>query len=265
MLLKVFSRVARKMVRELSQVSATANAAAKRRRFRNAYGTKATWILCEEPHEQSAETRWQTMDETSIRLTIVAVSYRQPLAMLAFLHSLNCQTRQSFKVHLLHDGPHEASREALREFARVSRYPLHVTFTDGRFNDWGHSLRSIGLETLDTEFVALTNADNYYVPRFVELALDAIDRDHLDFLHWDMVHSHDYPAGRLQRSYTGFETEPYFGHIDMGAFLVKSHIARRTGFNHRSFAADGYFVEELLRSGGVERSGHLAKILFVHN
>lgn len=199
------------------------------------------------------------------RLTIVAVTYRQVDPLLVFLNCLNCQTLLTFKVHVLHDGDHDESREVLETFKQTSRFPLEVTFTEQRFNDWGHSLRAIGLQSVDTDFVLLTNADNYYVPRFVEFAFDAIDANDLDLLHWDMVHSHDNPGRRQQRSYCAFETSPQPSYMDIGAFMAKSAVSQWVGFNHRSMAADGIHIADLMASGKIARAGHLKKILLVHN
>lgn len=80
-----------------------------------------------------------------------------------------------------------------------------------------------------------------------------------------MIHSHDHPGNRVNRSYAPFATTPHRKNIDTGAFIVKSHIAKEIRFKHRNYDADGRFLEDLLDSGQVKRIGHMSKAMVVHN
>lgn len=234
--------------------------------FRSRYSKSTYWIRDLEPKAQGIGERWQAGDSTNHkRLTIIAVSYRQPTALLTFLGSMECQTLRNFTVHVLHDGKHDETQKALERFTQHSDLNIVYTFSQIRHNDWGHSLRSQALKEVDSEFVLITNADNYYAPRLTEYAFDVIDNNDLDLLHFNMVHSHDRPGGRMARSYQPFVTKPFNQHIDIGAFIVRSEIAKEVSFRHRGFDADGLFLEDLLDSGLIKRIGHMNKIMLVHN
>jgi hypothetical protein len=138
--------------------------------------------------------------------------------------------------------------------------------TEDRFNDWGHSLRAMGLEMVDTEFVMFTNDDNYYVPKFLEYMFGAIRKNKLDFVICNMIHSHVNPGQYIQDDYNVFDSYPKMNYIDIGNFIIKTSIAKEVGFKGRSFAADGEFADEIVeRYSGKINFGKVEKILYVHN
>ena len=62
-------------------------------------------------------------------------------------------------------------------------------------------------------------------------------------------------------------SELYECGIDMGAFIVRADIAKKTGFNHIYFSADGKYAEECLAMCIKHRLRALKihKVLFIHN
>jgi hypothetical protein len=150
-------------------------------------------------------------------------------------------------------------------FQENNELPLQIYFSENRYNDWGHTLRQKALDCIDTEFVLITNADNYYVPRMVEYAFEAINKYSLDLVHWDMIHSHYYPGGRDLIDYSLFKTLPAPRSIDIGSFIVRTTIAKAVGFQYRSYDADGIFFSNLLSSGLIRRIGYVDRVLFIHN
>lgn len=232
---------------------------------RNRHPGSWQWLPNLEPNGQAMDDRWRVRETQMLRLTIAAVAYQQPQALQTFLSCMRCQTLQNFRLHILHDGPHEESRIALQQFEQAGAPSIETTFSEKRYNDWGHTLRSLAIEQAETEFILVTNADNYYSPKMVEYAFDVIDAHQLDLLHFNMIHSHDGPGGRRSRSYQPFETLPITQNIDIGAFIVRTRIARQVGFCHRGFDADGRFLEDLLKSGLLSRVGHMNKTLLMHN
>ncbi len=203
--------------------------------------------------------RWQVKQEGDPRLTIVIVSYQQELALDCLLKSLMCQTLQNFKVLVIHDGPNANTKKIVNKYSAVCEY----LETEKRFNDYGHSLREIGIQKTDTEFILLTNGDNYYAPRFTEFMFEAIDRQRLDLVFCDMVHSHRNPGFYARPSYKFFRTRPFVNYIDVGCFITKSAMSKKVGFRDRSFTGDATYFEDLLRRP--VRVGKVEKILMVHN
>lgn len=202
-------------------------------------------------------------------ITIVCVAYKRPKKIPVLIHSFLCQSLQNWKLHIIHDGYDAEVDEVLRPYAQ--KYPeISYEFTPTRFDDYGHSLRAIGIERADTEFLLITNDDNYYVPEFLRLMFEEIHAKHLDMLLCDMVHSHlKVAAGNM--SYTAdqygyFPTAPRKFMVDIGCFIVRTELARRVGFRDKSFVGDGTFVEDILEACGDSiRVGKLDKVLFVHN
>jgi hypothetical protein len=197
-------------------------------------------------------------------LEIICVSYKRPIKLHCFLLSLACQTSNNFKVRVIHDGPDVETRKVIAMLNR--EYPhLNLSYeeTSKRYNDYGHTLRDMGLKTSESKNILLTNDDNYYVPIFIEeISMEIIDKK-ADIVFFDMVHSHKINELPNPIGYQTLITEPRLNRIDMGSFVFNGKIGREVGFNDRSFAADGMFFEELLSK--TDKISKISKVLFVHN
>jgi hypothetical protein len=113
--------------------------------------------------------------------------------------------------------------------------------------------------------VLVTNDDNYYAPRFAEFVFSSIDRHELDVALVDMVHSHADASGDGTGSYRLLQTLPLCDHADIGSVVIRTTLARAAGFRDKTFAGDGTFIEDVLRSAPRDRVGKLDRALFVHN
>lgn len=67
--------------------------------------------------------------------------------------SLKAQTYKNFEVLLIHDGPNPDSEHIKRE-------GITYVETEDRFNDWGHSLRDIGITLSRGQYILFLNCDN---------------------------------------------------------------------------------------------------------
>jgi hypothetical protein len=135
-----------------------------------------------------------------------------------------------------------------------------------RYNDWGHSLRALGIKEARAEFLHITNGDNYYVPRFTEFAFEAIDAGRLDIALWDLVHSYSSPRRQTLRCYTPFRVYPAKYMVDIAAIIVRTSFAQRVGFHDRSHSGDASYVDRLLRlPEPAIKVGKVEKTLAVHN
>ena len=211
------------------------------------------YIICDESTNELK--RWNFRSEDRPRLTVVVATYQQDLALYCLLKSLACQTLQNFKVLVIHDGPSQATQSVVAcNSARPGLF--EYLETPDRFNDFGHSLRSIGIERTSTEFILLTNGDNYYAPRFVEFMFEAIDKHALDIALCDMVHSYTY--GLLR-------TRPLRNYIDMGCFIARTKAAKKVGFRDKTFSGDATYFEDLLDQHPAPVVGKVRKVLMVHN
>lgn len=155
---------------------------------------------------------------------------------------------------LYHDGPPpELLRDQVQGFSDDRVQLFH---TSERFNDWGHTLRELGLAHVgDADFVVHTNADNYYAPAFIKQMMEAFTPDTV-MTYCDMVHSHY--GWNLIRS------KLELGSIDCGAVMLRALVAVECGWRSREFAADWVYIASVLKLYP-DRSIHVPRPLFVHN
>jgi len=199
-------------------------------------------------------------------IEVVCVAYRRPGPLKVLVRSFLEQTAKNWKLTVWHDGPDAEFERLLRGFAGEDPARIAWRCTPERHNDWGHTLRDLGLRESTGDFILLTNDDNYYVPRTVEFLTRTIRQDVPDVVLFDMVHSYDQPGGVQQPAYNVFETEFAAYRIDIGTAIVRGELARAAGFRDRSQNGDQTYFEDVFRAKGDGlRVAKLHKVLFVHN
>lgn len=191
-------------------------------------------------------------------LEIVIVAYNRPHELLALIHSLLSQTCKDFCISVYHDGPNQQIEDSLNIVQKSYPEQVRFEFTAIRHNDYGHSLRDLGIKNAKSPYLLITNDDNYYVPIFVDEILKAINGGKKDFIYWNMIHSHTEYKGN-------FRTYPKRGSIDVGAFVVRTDLAQMIGWTDKGFAGDATYCEQLLSSIPDIRIKKIRKTLFVHN
>lgn len=200
------------------------------------------------------------------RLFIVVVAYKQALALDCLLASLRCQTMQNFDVLVLHDGPDAESRAVVERHMSSEGQSYFYEESEVRFNDWGHTLRNMGVRRADREFVLITNGDNYYSPKFVQTMFEAIDAGKLDMALCNMVHSHIGPDQTRAPPNYPMQVFPVRFHCDIGSVIARTSLAQVHGFRDRAHDADATYLEDMLRSGeGSMAIGKVSRTLLVHN
>jgi hypothetical protein len=176
-------------------------------------------------------------------LTVICVAYKRYQAIHTLINSFLCQTHDSWKLIVIHDGPDDLMNTIMKPY--TAAYP-HIQYveTKERHNDYGHSLRQIGIGMANTPSLLLTNDDN--------LGL------------CNMIHSHNNPGYHIQEDYCLFNTYPKKLCIDMGCFIVRTEMAKEVGFKDKSFAGDGTFVDDIIKKFK-PRVFKSNRVLFVHN
>ncbi|MFO1082247.1 MAG: glycosyltransferase family A protein [Reyranellaceae bacterium] len=203
---------------------------------------------------------------TALGLMIYVTAYRRPHQLACLLWSLQAQTSKDFHVVVMHDGPDFEVLTTLKKLAQDLSISFEFRFSAVRYNDFGHSLRERAIQECATRYLLLTNDDNYYTPKFVELMLGRAIRENLDLVLCDMIHGHENPGGRDMGSYSFFATQPAAYHADIGCFIVRAERAQRVGFQDKRSAGDGTFVDDLMGLGpDLLRWAKIDKVLFVHN
>lgn len=201
------------------------------------------------------------------KIHVIAVAFEKFGQLKVFVQSWINQNKSNWILTVIHDGPNDEFDSIMGEYKQQMPNNIEYFNTDIRFNDYGHSLREIGLKDIKGDYVLLTNADNYFIPRAVEFLCEPLVEHQLDAVIFDMVHSHNLPGMKNLPAYSFFETSLERNSIDMSAAIVKSDLAKKVGFRDKTFAGDATYFEDLI-SAKLPESLQYAKIhrvLFVHN
>jgi len=108
----------------------------------------------------------------NIRYSIIVIDYDQSVEreyMQRAIRSIMHQTidHQEVEIILLHDGPKQKSYHDELSQAELNAIDS-IVITPKRFNDWGHSLRDIGIRQAKGEYIFHLNADNVLYPNALE-------------------------------------------------------------------------------------------------
>ena len=183
-------------------------------------------------------------------LEIIVVTYDQNHELKCFIESILAQSEENWKMLVIHDGPSVQFGKIMEPYLSDPR--IDYMLTDKRHNDWGHSLRKIGIERIgDSEYTLIANADNYYCPIFIEAMCNGDE----DLVYCNLVHDHwDYQAR---------ESELRRRAVDCGNVVIRTELLKRVGWNHFDYAADWHVISEVLATGATTRK--VSACLFVHN
>src|SRR5205823_9281012 len=90
--------------------------------------------------------------------SIIVPHYQGAVSHLTFCRGIQCLLSQSYKdfeVLCYHDGPLLEPNLA---------FPVPVVPTEVRHNDWGHSLRQLGIQQAKGRYIVHFNPDNILYP-----------------------------------------------------------------------------------------------------
>lgn len=105
------------------------------------------------------------------KYSIIVVHYQGSVSHDIFMRgmeSIKNIDSDDYEVLAYHDGP-------FIDPNIIEESPYLVKPTDIRYNDYGHSLRDIGIREAKGEFIIHTNADNVFYPNLIEGLNAAID------------------------------------------------------------------------------------------
>lgn len=193
-------------------------------------------------------------------LDIISVTYGQTDILKCFINSIKAQTNPNWRLYLIHDGPNKSlHRELINEGYLDSKNIMFVQFPE-RTEHYGHKLRKWGLKNLvKSDYVLLTNGDNYYTPNMVD---EILNRDE-EFIYFDLVHSHGTKHNTNKDTYGYMKTHLTRGLIDMGCVVIKSDIAKSVGFTSVEYHADWIYFDSVLKLSPTIFK--IDKVLLVHN
>lgn len=195
-----------------------------------------------------------------MKFSFIVVCYQRYNKIGCLIHSLLSQSYDNFEVILIHDGYDSLHEEIITPYLKDERFKyIH---TPERHNDWGMTLRNMGLGMVTGDWVINTNDDNYYVPVYLEELKRVIDeKPECNFVYYDCVLNTHNILSHNGKDYGLFVPKINHSCIDMGQFAVKRDVI--TKYRFQSVApADGILVEEMRHELNPE---YIDKILFVHN
>lgn len=192
------------------------------------------------------------------RLHVLCVAFERPIHLMNICGLFLTQTNPNWTLTIMYDGPIPDHIKNIMSLFGDSRIKFRNTEKVNGY--WGHPNRKKMLQELKgrkDDFVLLTNEDNIYVPVYVDAILSTIKKD-TGIIMTNALHSYT--------NYSVFESELKENHIDMGAFAVRLDIAKKVGFNHINFSADGKYAEECGEYCVKKRFGILKikQSLFIH-
>lgn len=188
-------------------------------------------------------------------VTIICPIYNSFPAVIA---SLIMQTYKDWKLLLIHDGPEESGGVAAFINA-VNDDRITYLETPQKVGNWGHAIRSEYINKVKTEYLIITNPDNYYVPVFLEYMLKPFTPGR------NIVASY---CSAMVHSYRNWETQQCRlarGHVDCGGVLLKTEAAQLVGWKSLEHSADWIFFADIIARYGVQKWIAVKGTLFVHN
>jgi glycosyltransferase involved in cell wall biosynthesis len=197
---------------------------------------------------------------TNIKFSIIVVSYKKHNELKCLLYSILSQTYQNFEIIVLHDGIDNDHQIMMSEFLKDDR----ITYiqTHKRYNDWGMTLRNMGLDIVTGDFILNTNDDNYYTPNCLQEIYNVlVSNTECNFVYFDSIDKNFQWQNQHQPPYSLFKPFPKVTHIDMGQFLVRKDLMENRRFKIE-YSADGILVEEL---NPFINPIYIEKVLFIHN
>lgn len=193
-------------------------------------------------------------------LDIVAVTYGQDEILKCFINSIKAQTNKNWRLFIIHDGINKSLYKKLFKQGYLDSENITFIHYPERTENYGHVLRKWSLKNVvKSEYVLLTNGDNYYSPNMVD---EVLNRDE-DFIYFDLVHSHGSKHNTNKDTYGYMKTHLTRGVIDMGCVVIKSDLAKKVGFDSSEYHADWIYFDSVLKLSPTIFK--IDKVLLVHN
>jgi len=192
-------------------------------------------------------------------LHIIATAYHKPLHLERLVRNFQVQTDKNWNMKVIHDGEPPEQMKAFFKSLKDPRVEFDYTKVVNGY--WGHPNRGMMLNELKgdpNDYVLITNDDNQYVDMFVQLILQHCNPG-VGMVFCDTVHNYMY--------YDVLHTQIRVGRIDMGSFIVRLDVAKKTGFVHTEAVADGIYAEECATECTRQNLKiiYVSKPLFIHN
>lgn len=142
----------------------------------------------------------------------------------------------------------DESEERINDVSSIDKRIKY--FPCDRFNDWGYSVKELGITLANGEYLCFPADDAYYTPNFVDkMSKQMTD---YDLVYCDWIHD--------RADYLMVSVCPKVGYIDVGGFVVKKSLVSHFGAKNQE--SDGQLIEELVTKC---RHKKLSNVMYVKN
>lgn len=200
--------------------------------------------------------------QSTQKVTVICLIYNSYPEIIS---SLINQTHQNWELILIHDGIETYPVSKIVEAASDPR--IKYIQTPERVQKWGHPHRSWALSELkngrlsiNSDFVVITNADNWYAPTFMEYCIKGFDQnpDCVGIYPSQMIHSY------IRWKIINCKMEQ--GYMDSGSILLRTKESSEVGWNHvNDHSSDWLFFNDLVNRYGKNKFRSVDGVLFSHN
>tara|TARA_R100000458_G_scaffold59951_1_gene73190 strand:- start:18153 stop:18761 length:609 start_codon:yes stop_codon:yes gene_type:complete len=201
-----------------------------------------------------------------MRFSIVMTHYQGSIKHEDFercVDSLNNQTFKDFEILCFHDGP------LLDDSVEL---PCEVQFVEERINDWGHTLRNVGIQQSSGEYIIHTNSDNVFYPNALEEINKKIESTNSDIIIYFvkmMGLNKDWTKNTIYydnpRDYSKWELltgyPPVYGNIDCMQLVMKTELWKKETWYNTTEQGDGIMYPKFCEKYNYK---HIYKILGEH-
>jgi len=148
---------------------------------------------------------------TSPRVSVIIPAYNAAAFIGETLASVYAQTSKNFEVIVVNDGSPDT--EDLE--CELARFPEKLRYVKQE-NQGAAAARNTGIKNARGEFVAFLDADDTWLPNFLEKQLELLQRTGADFVYADALLTGNSPlAGR-----TFMEVQPSRGEVTAASLLA---------------------------------------------
>ena len=163
------------------------------------------------------------------------------------INSLFSQTFKDFEILCYHEGP---------LLDTSVWFPTEVRVLPRRYNDWGHSVRDIGIRQAKGDYIIHTNADNLFYPHALE-TINAKDGNNIIIFpvrmmgaKFSQILRYDHP--RNYNVYTDLYGYPAtYNKIDCMQLVMKRKLwLKEGGWKNKSRASDGNMYPKFVKKYG---------------
>jgi hypothetical protein len=203
----------------------------------------------------------QTVRKDNPQILFISTIYKQ---FPAIVSAMQAQSYQNWKLWMIHDGPVTGYPELQEYLDAVCDHRVSLTVTPERKQQFGHPMRKWALEELksnnvfpDSQYVVITNSDNYFLPVYCEYMLNAFKHEEIKAVYCDMLHNY---FGNVE-----VRTEIKLSRIDIAAVMFDRVAVAEEGWNSMEHSSDWTLIEAIANKHGMHKFRKVPGTLVVHN